>query len=93
VSKVRAHSREELVHVEALNLLVDVDVVFVEDLRVVEGFEDGLLESVGEVGEFVGRLEAADEGLEALLLAEVPVEEAEVCVRERDSAGNVDGLG
>lgn len=52
--KVWVYSREEFVYVEVFNFFVDVDVVFVEDFRVVEGFEDGFLESVGEVGEFVG---------------------------------------
>jgi hypothetical protein len=42
---------------------VDVDIVRVEDLRVVEGLEDGLLENFWEEGVFIGRLVATDEGL------------------------------
>jgi hypothetical protein len=92
VAEIRAHSGEELVNVEALDLLIDVDVVLVENLGVVEGFQDGGLEGVGEVGEFVRGLEAADEGLKALLLAEVPVEEAEVRIWQRDGAWYVNCL-
>jgi hypothetical protein len=52
----------------------------VEDLGVVEGVEDGLLQSFGVEGVLVRRLEAADQGLELLLLAKVPVEEAMVAL-------------
>jgi hypothetical protein len=92
VTKVRAHGGEELVNVEAFDLLVDVDVVLVKDLWVVEGLQDGGLEGIGEVGKLVGRLEAADEGLKALLFAEVPVKEAEIRIGQRDGAWDVDCL-
>lgn len=71
---------------------VDVDIVGVEDLGVVEGLEDGLLEDFGEEGVLVGRLVAADEGLKTLLLAQHPVEQAGVGLTNVDAAGQVDGL-
>ena len=92
MTEIRAHCRKELLDVKLLDLVVHVDIVLVEDLGVVEWFENGLLEGVGEVGELVGGFEAADEGLKAFLLAKVPVEEAEVRVRKRDGAGDVDCL-
>jgi len=58
----------------------------------VEGFEDGCLQVVGEEGVFVGGLVAADEGVEAFLFAEHPVEEGEGAGGDLDAAGGVDGF-
>lgn len=81
-----------MLDVAVFQLGVDVDIVGVEDLGVVEGLEDGLLEDFGEEGVLVGRLVAADEGLETLLLAQHPVEQAGVGLANVDAAGQVDGL-
>jgi len=63
----------------------------VQDLGVVDGLQDGLLQGVWEERVLVGRLVAAHEGLEALLLAYHPVEKAVVAVGDLDGAGLVDG--
>ena len=80
-----------MLDVAVLQLGVDVDIIRVQDLRVVEGLEDGLLEDLWEEGVFVGRLVAANEGLQALLLAEHPVEQAGLGLANVDAAGDVDG--
>jgi hypothetical protein len=77
--------------VVVFKLVVDVDVVGMQDLRVVDGLQDGLLQGVREEGILVGRLVAAHEGLEAFLLADHPVEQAVVAVGDADGAGFVDG--
>lgn len=75
-AKVGADGGQELFNVELLDLVIDIDVVLVEDLGVVEGPQDGLLDSIREEGVFVRRLKSPNEGLELLLLLEVPVQEA-----------------
>lgn len=81
-----------MVDVAVAQLGVDVDVVGVEDLRVVEWFQDGLLENVREERVFVGGLVAADEGLQTLLFAQQPVKEAGAGLANVYSAGDIDGL-
>jgi hypothetical protein len=49
----------------------------------------GSLQDFGEEGVFVGRLVAADERLEALLLAQHPVEEGEAGLADVDGARDV----
>ena len=63
-----------------------------QDLGVVERLENGLLDGFGEEWILVGRFVAPYQGLQLLLLGEVPVKEAEVAVRDGDSTRNVDGL-
>jgi hypothetical protein len=64
----------------------------VEKVRVVEGLQDGLLDRLGIKGELVGRLIAANERLQLLLLREVPIEEAKVAIRDLDGSRCIDGL-
>ena len=52
----RACCWQDVLDVAVFQLGVDVDIVGVEDLGVVEGLEDGLLEDFGEEGVLVGRL-------------------------------------
>lgn len=63
-----------MVDVAVLYLVVDVDIIGVEDLWVVERWEDWLLQRIGKVWVFIWRLEASDAGLQAFLFAECPVE-------------------
>lgn len=90
-AKGRADTRQEGVNVELLDLVVDVDVVGMQDLRISDWRQDGLVELVArEEGVLVGRLEAADQGLELLLLKQVPVHKTEVGASEGHGAGGVD---
>lgn len=66
--------------VACLDDLVDVNVVGVQDLRVVQGRENGCFQRFWEKGVLVGGLEAADARLQAFLFAEEVVEEADVFV-------------
>lgn len=81
-----------MVDVAILDLVVDVDIIGVEDLWVVERWENWLLERIGEVWVFIWRLEASDAGLQTFLFAESPVEQAEVAVGDVQGAGDVDGV-
>lgn len=90
VAEAGAHAGQEGLDVELLDLVVDVDVVGVEDPGVVDGGEDGPVEGLGEEGVLVGGLVAADQGLELLLLEEVPVHEREVAAGYGHGAGDVD---
>lgn len=62
-----------------------------QDVWVVEGLENWLLERVWKVWILVRGLVAADEGLEFFLLAEGPVEEGELAVRDLQCAWVVNG--
>lgn len=81
-----------MVDVAILYLIVDVDIIGVEDLWVVEWWKDWLLKSIREVWVFVWRLESSDARLQAFLLAEGPVEEAQTAVRDLQCARDVDGV-
>jgi hypothetical protein len=58
----------------------------------VQRLQDGLLDGVGEEGILVGRFESPDERLERLLLAEVPVKEAQLAVWDVERSRGIDGL-
>jgi hypothetical protein len=62
-AKVYACSRETVVDVAVLYLVVDVDIIGVEDLWVVEWWKNWLLKRIGEVWVFIWRLESSDTGL------------------------------
>lgn len=53
--------------------------------------QDGLLHGIGEEGVLVRRLEAPDQRVELLPLAQGPVQEAEAAVGDLDGTGLVDG--
>lgn len=71
---------EEGLDVVVFDLGIDVYVVGVEDGGVVERFQNGLFEGVGEEGIFIWGLEAPDPGIEAFARVEKPVEEGEGAV-------------
>jgi hypothetical protein len=52
----------------------------VENARVVQWGKNWVLKGVREEGVLVGRLEAADQRLQLLLLTEVPVQEAQIAI-------------
>lgn len=51
---------EEALDVEFLDLVIDVDVIWVENLGIVQRLEDGCDKGIGEEGIFLGRLETSD---------------------------------
>jgi hypothetical protein len=73
------------------DLLVHIDVVGVQDARVVERLQDGGFESTGEEGVFVGGLVSADQGVEGFALVQKPIEETEVAVGDGEGGGDVNG--
>lgn len=81
-----------MVDVAVLDLVVDVDIIGVEDLWVVEWWKNWLLESIGKVWVFIWRLESSDARLQAFLLAESPIEQAQIAVGDLDGARDVDGV-
>jgi hypothetical protein len=83
---------QNVVDIAVLQLLVDRDVVVVQDLGVDERLQDGLLQNMGKEGVLVGRLVAADERLQALLLAQHPVKQADAALVEVERVGGIYGL-
>lgn len=81
-----------MVDIRFHNLVVDVDVVRVKNLRVCEGSHERRVRRkiVGEEGIFVGGLVTTDLGIDNLLLMEHPIEEGTVKVGDSDGAGGVD---
>lgn len=71
--------------------LIHIDIVGVEDLRVVERLQDRGFESVGEEGVFVGGLKSPDQGVEGFTGVEIPVEKTEGAVRDGKRGRDVDG--
>lgn len=88
---VDTSSGQDVLGVVVFELAVDVDVVGVQDLRVVDGLQNGLLQDVREEGILVGGLVAAHKGLEAFLFTDHPVEQAVFAVGDADGARLVDG--
>lgn len=80
-----------MVDVCVLDFLVDVDGVWVEELRVGEGREEGLRELVGEEGILVRCLVPPDLCVDLFLLEEHPVEEGAAKVGDVDRIRGVNG--
>lgn len=78
-----------MVDVGGLYFFVQVYCVWMEDLGVGDGGEEGLRKLVGEERVFVGALVAADLGVDALLLQEDPVQEGAGEEGDGDAAGGV----
>jgi hypothetical protein len=83
---------QHLLDVALLDRRIEVDIIAVQNLRVLQRLEDRLLESVLEEGIFVRRIIAANPGLQSFLLSEQVVHQTQVAIRDLDSAGYVDGL-
>ena len=66
--------------------------VRMQNLWVVDGLENGFLKDLWKERVFVGRLVAADEGLETLLLTEHPVKQTSVGFANVDATWAIDSL-
>lgn len=79
-----------MIYIVLFDLLVDIDIIFVKDLRILKGFDNRRPHSVREERVFVWGLETTNERVDFFSFTVDPIQETEIAVGYLNSASFID---